>query len=292
MRGWVVAIASCALVSCGPANEGTPPSAAKQASVNPDDPLAKLFQKMLKGDGRPDADSASRQEAPASPPERSLGVYSRGAELDPNDLGALARITEACGGPWARDFLNEPLALQNGRAVRDGNVLTIGEGRFENPFAELSGEYGPRDMDAWEYHYFGTYTGAGAGLDVVHVQYSEGNGYILADRETLSLAEFQSLPSPSPSGKYFAATSASDMIGSFVEVAERTPQGVKTIATIESDRFPCGLTWISDSKATFRELGPEAGPRFSGYWDEDSRSFYRDAAIELRDGVWTYLPAK
>jgi hypothetical protein len=217
-------------------------------------------------------------------------VYSRGNELDPNDLGALARTTAACGGPWSRDFLNEPLALQNGRAVRNGNSLVIGEGRLENPFAQLSGDYGPRDTDAWEYHYFGTY--ADTGLDLVHVQYTEGNGYLLMDRKTLTTVEFRSLPLPSPSGRYFAASSSDEMTGSGIEVAERTDEGLKMVATFESDRFPCGLAWLSETKATFKELGPGTAPNVGGYWREEARAFYRDASIELLDGKWNYLPAK
>lgn len=290
MRGWAFASACIALASCGNGASG-PPSPADKPTHSSNDVAAETFFRGLFGLQKRQVHAPPHEpDAAEAPPERSLGVYERGGELDPNDLGALARLTGACDGPWAREFLNEPLALQNGRATRDGNVLTIGEGRFENPFAVLSGEYGPRDLDAWEYHYFGAY--ADTGLDLVHVQYSEGDGYILLDRDTLTAVEFAALPSPSPSGKYFATAVADEMDISRVLVAERTPSGLKMVATFESDRFPCGLNWTSDSKATFQELGPDAGPRASGYWDKNSRSFYRDAAVELRDGAWVYLPAK
>ena len=290
MRAVIVAGACFVLISCGPNSPEKPQHLPDQSAASEDNPFTGIIRDLLGGSKKPAEADPPQPDTPEAPLERSLGVYSRGAELDPNDLGALARITEACGGPWSRNFLNEPLALQNGRAIRDGNVLRFGEAGFENPFAQLSGGYGPRDMDAWEYHYFGVY--AGTGLDVVHVQYSEGNGYILADSETRTLVEFQSLPTPSPSGKYFASPVSSEMTTSAVEVVERTAGGLKFVATFESDRYPCGLTWLSDTKATFRELGPGASPSDGGGWRKENSALYRDASIELLDGKWIYSPAK
>jgi hypothetical protein len=226
---------------------------------------------------------------PTPPPERSEGVHARGSELNPDDLETLAQVTGACGGPWARDFLNEPLALKNGRAVRDGDALRVGEGSFVNPYAQLSGAYGPRDPIAWEYHYFGTYRGSG--LDLIHVQYSEGNGYQLIDRATLTAVEFQSLPLPSPSGRYFAATSDSEMAFVGIEIGEHTGEGLQWVESFESKRYPCGLRWVSDTRIEFRELGPETPNDVWGVWREETRAYYRDAAVELRDGKWVYLPA-
>jgi hypothetical protein len=290
MRGCVIAGACVLLVSCGPDTPALRPDSGEQPPAEASGSFAAFIRSLIGGPGGQQGPVASQPETTdQTPPERSLGIYSRGDDLDPNDLGALAHVTEACGGPWSRDFLNEPLALQNGRVVREGNSLIIGEGRLENPFATLSGDYGPRDMDAWEYHYFGTY--ADTGLDLVHVQYTEGNGYLLMDRQTLTAVEFQSLPLPSPSGRYFAAASSSEMMFSGIEVAERTQEGLKMVATFESDRYPCGLTWPSETAAMFRELGPAAGPKDGGAWREETRALYRDATIEFRDGKWAYLPA-
>jgi hypothetical protein len=81
------------------------------------------------------------------------------------------------------------------------------------------------------------------------------------------------------------------MEGVGIEVAERTDQGLKMLATFESDRYPCGLAWVSETKARFKELGQGSGPNVGGPWREETRDFYRDAFIELRDGKWNYLPA-
>jgi hypothetical protein len=215
-----------------------------------------------------------------------------GRKLAPTRLERLARLVSACDGPWERDFLNEDRALaETGRATRHGDVLRLGSMVFVDDHEQTDGRFGPR-VEHGSYEYLGVY--AGSGLDVVHVQYYEGDGYILVDRKTKTQVEFARLPSPSPSGRFFAAASDAEAYNFHgVQVAERTAKGLRMVVEDDGSKVPspCGLKWLSENRFEVKVL--KGGfDSFCCGWTREEAVRWSAALYHRNNNRWRYQPPK
>jgi hypothetical protein len=213
-------------------------------------------------------------------------------ELTPKRLEWLANRVSVCGGPWEREFLNETKAIaETKRATRKGDVLRVGPVMFVDDHQETDGNFGPR-IEHGSYKYMGVY--AGSGLDLVHVQYYEGDGYILVDRKTKTQVEFARLPTPSSSGRFFAAASDSEAYNFHgVQVAERTSNGLRMVVEDDGSKVPapCGLKWLSENRFEVRVL--KGGfDSFCCGWTREEAGRWSVALYRRNNNRWSYQPSK
>ena len=212
-------------------------------------------------------------------PPSAAEVKALQAELVPGRLEAYAARVAPCNAPWSRDFLSlEDRSIRaTGRARRSGDDLFVGKARFRDDHSGTDGRFGVRETPG-TYEYIGVY--AKSGLDLVHVQYHEGDGYILVDPASGDKVEFAQPTVPSPSGRYFAAASDAEAYNfNGVQIAERTSSGLKMAAELEQAPNPCGLVWRSDSEIALTVKPLTFSPR---------REWSRASVVRGRDGRWIY----
>jgi hypothetical protein len=229
----------------------------------------------------------------AAPPEtvayqHVLLVGQHGDETDPADLEPLAVTAMTCGSStFLPDHVNEPRALALGRARRDGNELTVG-GRSRVDYGRVTFDGVATTHDA-AFYAFGVLKRVD--LDVVYINLPEDSDYELVDAGTGTSVTMNGLPIASPSGRFLVALGGDEMNFIGIEIAERGPQGLSIARKIETSTYPCGLKWLSETKASFQELKPElaAGP-WNNLVPDDAQRFGA-SSIELVDGKWVYSPA-
>lgn len=218
--------------------------------------------------------------------EHAMEVGEHGDKIDPADLEPMAEMDMDCSGEhWPHQYFNEARAMQLGRASRDGNKLTIGKYVLE--------DYAPivlNGVSTWgeeAYHYLGVLKRLD--LDVVYATQPEDMEYKLLDVRTGASIPMEGLPVASPSGRILVALSNDEMNFVGIDIAERTATGLTSIKQIDVDIYPCGLKWVSDTKATFRErvLGTNPVTRSSEY-----QLVPGSATLELIKGEWVYTPVK
>lgn len=231
----------------------------------------------------------AKEEAP-KPEDMRLTPERPG--LDPARLESLAQKVSVCGGPSARDFIDEAKAIAvTRRAVRDGLWLTVGAFRKRDDTEGADGRFGVR-IEYPTLDYFGVY--ADSGVDLVHAQYGEGDGYVLVDRKTGASVEFSAFPVPSPSGRWFAAASSDVAYNDHgVEIVERTSTGFGKMKSFNERvlQTPCGLQWRGDDEIVLRvRKAMVDGDVSLDYIDPPPEM--ADAALSLRGGAWIYHPPR
>jgi hypothetical protein len=178
------------------------------------------------------------------------------------------------------------------RVRRDGDKLFVGPVVFENDYTPTSGAFGPRVLHG-TYEYMGRYEDSG--FDLVHVQYAEGDGYVLVDTRTRTEVEFAAMPSPSPNGRYFAAASAAEAYNDHgVQIAEMTSRGLRMVVRDDERTIqaPCGIRWLGADLFTVQVLKGgfgNAGGSY-GHWAPKFAALWASGQYSRVDGRWRYLP--
>jgi hypothetical protein len=130
------------------------------------------------------------------------------------------------------------------RARRDGARLIVGAAAFVDKSAE--------DSDVAIYRYVGRYSRAA--VDLVHVQYYEGDGWILVERTSGSTLEMAAMPLLAPNGRTFAAVSdAEDYNDHGVQIAALGRGRLAMAARLDAS-FPCDGVWRGSNILDFRVL--------------------------------------
>lgn len=175
--------------------------------------------------------------------------------------------------------------------MRDRAVLTVGAFQRRDDVEGADGGFGPR-VEHPTLDYVGVYERSG--VDLVHAQYSEGDGYILVDRKTGESVELPYFPVPSPSGRWFATASDDVAYNDHgVEIVERTPTGFGPVKRFDERvlQAPCGLRWTSNDAIAVRvrKIMDEGGVSLD-YIDPPPEM--ADASLTFKDGAWTYHPPR
>lgn len=273
---WALAL----LAACG-ADRGDPPtlaSASKEADVS-------LSLGSL--------DSTTSELVP---PAEEITPYAHkslvgklGEGVDPADLEPLVQKAMTCEEhEHPVEYINEPRALELGRAIRNGNDLRIGgQTLVDYGPITVNGVLGTHDA---AFFYFGVFKKLD--LDIVYVTLPEDEEYQLLDAVTGTIVSVEGLPVASPTGRFLVAFGHDAMNFLGINIVERSKSGLTNEKAIKTVAYPCGLKWLSDTKAMFQELKPSAlSERIHGPWRKDIKGRYGPAYIELRDGDWVYTPA-
>ena len=211
-------------------------------------------------------------------------------QADPADLDSLAEKAMTCGSEvFPSEYFNEPRALQLGRASQNGNELKVG--------GQTHVDFGPVLVDGVERTHDDAFAYVGVlkrfDLDVVYVRQPEDEEYQIIDASTATAVNINGLPIASPSGRALIAFAGDAMNFVGIEIVERDSAGLKLVRKFDTATYPCGLQWLSDTRATFLEIKPGAIHTPSlGDWDARERKYFGPASIELRNGEWIYTPAK